>query len=46
MDTRQNIGDLKLNLVLKLLNAQSIKNKELVLCGQLIHYDVDSCILT
>ena len=29
-----------------LLNAQSIKNKELVLYGQLIHHNVDLCILT
>ena len=38
--------DLKLNLTLSLLNAQSIRNKELVLHGQLIHHDVDICILT
>ena len=41
MDTRQSIRDLHLNLTLSLLNAQSIKNKELVLHGQLIHHDVD-----
>ena len=38
--------DLRLNLTLSLLNAQSIKNKDLVLYGQLIHHDVDLCILT
>ena len=38
--------DLKLNLSLSLLNAQLMKNKELVLYGQLIHHDVDICILT
>ena len=38
--------DLKLNLTLSLLNAQLIKNKELLLHGQLIHHDVDICILT
>ena len=37
--------DLKLNLTLSLLNAQSIKNKELVLYGQLIHHNGDFCIL-
>ena len=46
MGTRQNMRDLKLNLTLHLLNAQSIKNNELVLYGQLIHHDVDLCILT
>ena len=46
MDTRQSLRDLKLNLTLSLLNAQSIKNKELVLNGQLIHHDVDIRILT
>ena len=46
MDTRQNMRDLKLNLTLSLLNAQLIKNKELALYGQLIHHDVDLCILT
>ena len=46
MDTRHNVRDLKLNLTLSLLNAQSNKNKELVLYGQLIHHDVDLCILT
>ena len=43
MDTRQNMRHLKLNLTLSPLNAQSIKNKELVLYGQL---NVDLCILT
>ena len=38
--------DLKLNLTLSLLNAQLIKNKELLLHSQLIHHDVDICILT
>ena len=33
MDTRQNMRDLKLNLTMSLLNAQLIKNKELVLYG-------------
>ena len=46
MDANQSMGDLKLNLTLSLLNAQSIKNKELLLCGQLTHQDVDICILT
>ena len=46
MDTRQNMRDLKLNLTLSLLNAQSIKNRELLLYGQLIQHDVDLCILT
>ena len=46
MDTRQSMRDLKLNLTLSLLNAQLIKNKELVLYGQIIHHDVDICILT
>ena len=46
MDTKQSMRDLKLNLMLSLLNAQSIKNKELLLHGQLIHHDVDICILT
>ena len=46
MDTRQSMRDLKLNLTLILLNAQSIKNKELVLHGQLIHHDVGICVLT
>ena len=46
MDTRQSMRDLKLNLTLSLLNAQLIRNKELVLYGQLIHHDVDICILT
>ena len=34
MDTNQSVRDLKLNLTLSLLNAQSIKNKELLLHGQ------------
>ena len=38
--------DTKLKLTMSLLNAQSIKNKELLLHGQLIHHDVDICILT
>ena len=46
MDTKQSMRGLKLNLTLSLLNAQSIKNKELLLHGQLIHHDVDICILT
>ena len=46
MDTRQNMRDLKLNLTLSLLDAQLIKNKELVLYGKLIHHNVDLCILT
>ena len=46
MDANQSIRDLKLNLTLSLLNAQSIKNKELILHGQLTHHDVDICILT
>ena len=46
MDTKQSMRDLKLNLTLSLLNAQLIKNKELLLHGQLIHHDVDICILT
>ena len=46
MDTKQSMRDLKLNLTLSLLNAQSIKNKELLLHGQLIHHDVDICTLT
>ena len=46
MDTKQNMRDLKLNLTMSLLNAQSIKNKGLVLHGQLIHHNVDLCILT
>ena len=37
---------LKLILTLSILNAQLIKNKKLVLYGQLIHHDVDICILT
>ena len=37
---------LKLNLTLSLLNAQLIKNKELVLYGHLIHHNVHLCILT
>ena len=45
MDTRQKMRYLKLNLTLSLLNAQSIKNKEFVLYGQLTHHDVDLCIL-
>ena len=39
IDTRENMRDLKLNITLSLLNAPSIKNKELVLYGQLIHYN-------
>ena len=31
--------------MLNLLNAQSIRNKELLLYGQLIHHNVDLCIL-
>ena len=46
MDTRQSMRDLKLHLTLSLLNAQLIKNKELVSHAQLIHHDVDICILT
>ena len=46
MDANQSMRDLKLNLTLSLLNAQSIKNKELLLHGQLTHHDVDICILT
>ena len=46
MDTRQSMRDLKLNLTLSLLDAQLIKNKELVLHGQLIHHDIDICMLT
>ena len=46
MDIRQSMRDLKLNLKLSLLNAQSISIMELVLYGQLIHHDVDICILT
>ena len=46
LDTTQSMIDSKLNLTLSLLNAQSIKNKELLLHGQLIHHDVDICILT
>ena len=38
--------NLKLNLTLSLLNAQLIKNKEFILYGQLIHHNVDLCILT
>ena len=45
MDTSQSMRDLKLNLTLSLFNAQSIKNKELVSHGQLIHHNVDICIL-
>ena len=40
------MNDLKLNLILSILNAQSIKSKKLVLHGQLIHHDVDICIPT
>ena len=40
MYTKQSMRDLKLNLTLSLLNAQSNKN------SQLIHHDVDICILT
>ena len=46
MDTTQSMIDSKLNLTMSLLNAQSIKNKELLLHGQLLHHDVDICILT
>ena len=46
MDTKQSMRYQKLNLTLSLLNAQSIKNKELLQHGQLIHHDVDICILT
>ena len=46
MDTTQSMIDSKLNLTMSLLNAQSIKNKELLLHGQLIHHDVDICVLT
>ena len=45
-DTTENMSDLKLNITLSLLSAQSLKNKELVLYGQLIHHNVDLCILT
>ena len=44
MDTNQSMREL--NLTLSLLNVQLIKNKELLLHGQLIHHDVDICILT
>ena len=46
MDTTQSMIDTKLKLTMSLLNAQPIKNKELLLHGQLIHHDVDICILT
>ena len=46
MDTTQSMIYTKLNLTMSLLNAQSIKNKELLFHGQLIHHDVDICILT
>ena len=46
MDTTQSMIDTKLKLTMSLLNAQSIKNKELLLHGQLILHDVDICILT
>ena len=46
MDTTQSMIDTKLKLTMSLRNAQSIKNKELLLHGQLIHHDVDICILT
>ena len=46
MDSIQSMIDTKLKLTMSLLNAQSIKNKELLLHGQLIHHDVDICILT
>ena len=46
MDTKQSMKDLKLNLTLSLLNAQLIKIKGLLIHGQLIHHNVDICILT
>ena len=45
MDTRENLRDLKCNKTLSLLNAESIKNKKLVIYGQHIHHNVDLCIL-
>ena len=46
METTHSMIDSKFKLTMSLLNAQSIKNKELILHGQLIHHDVDICVLT